>query len=145
MKLQPMIAKLLSLSLLAWAAPSIDLRDTSGALHKTSEWSASRAAVFFFVMTDCPVSNSYVPEMNRIRADYQSRGVATYAVMVENGESDDEIRKHVKEFGYGFPVLLDPQKRLARMTGAKVVPEVAVLSPAGEVRYLGRIDNRVED
>jgi hypothetical protein len=31
------------------------------------------------------------------------------------------------------------------MTGANVTPEVAVLSSAGEVLYLGRIDNRIED
>ena len=44
-----------------------------------------------------------------------------------------------------FPVLNDPRLTLPRFTGAKVTPEVAILSPAGEVLYLGRIDNKVED
>jgi len=41
--------------------------------------------------------------------------------------------------------LNDPRLTLARFTGAKVTPEVAILSPAGEILYLGRIDNKVED
>ena len=42
-------------------------------------------------------------------------------------------------------MLLDPQQILSRYTGATITPEVAVLSGGGELLYLGRIDNRVED
>jgi hypothetical protein len=34
---------------------------------------------------------------------------------------------------------------LATFTGATTVPEAAVLSPRGDLLYLGRIDNRLED
>jgi hypothetical protein len=55
------------------------------------------------------------------------------------------VRKHVKEFAYTFPYLLDPKESLAAFTGATTTPEAAVLSPAGDLLYLGRIDNRLED
>jgi mono/diheme cytochrome c family protein len=42
--------------------------------------------------------------------------------------------------GLPFPVLLDRRRQLARFAGAKSTPEVAVLSPAGEVLYRGRVD-----
>jgi hypothetical protein len=83
--------------------------------------------------------------MNRMRGVYESRGVAFYAVQSDNTVSDGVVQKYAQEFGYGFPVLNDPRLTLARFTGAKVTPEVAILSPAGEVLYLGRIDNKVED
>jgi peroxiredoxin len=139
------IAALFAASLLAAGLPPFELRDTSGAVHRPAEWRDKRAVVLFFVMTDCPLANGYVPEMNRIRADYVAKGVAVYAVQTDNTISDADVRKYAQDFGYTFPVLHDPRLTLARFTSATVSPEVAVLSPAGEVLYLGRIDNKVED
>src|SRR5438552_13725603 len=121
------------------------LRDTAGAIHDQTEWTKSRAAVLFFTTTDCPVSNSYVPEMNRIRADYAGRNIAFYAVQTDTTIPETEVRKHAAEFGFTFPVLLDPKQSLVRLAGATATPEAAVLSREGKVLYLGRIDNRVAD
>jgi peroxiredoxin len=121
------------------------LKDTNGAVHTPGEWRAKRAVVLFFTMTDCPLANGYVPEMNRMRASYESKGVAFYAVQADNTVSDAAARNYAQEFGYTFPMLNDPRQILARLTGAKVTPEVAVLSSNGQVLYLGRIDNKVED
>jgi peroxiredoxin len=122
-----------------------ELRDTNGAVHTAEEWKNKRAVVLFFTMTDCPLANGYVPEMNRLRTTYGPQGVAFYAVQSDNTVSDAAARKYAQEFQYSFPMLNDPRLTLARMTGAKVSPEVAVLSSSGEVLYLGRIDNKVED
>ena len=121
------------------------LRDTAGAIHDQTEWTKSRAVVLFFTTIDCPLSNSYVPEMNRIRADYTKRGVAFYAVQTDTTIPDAEVRKHATEFGFTFPVLLDPKQLLVRLAGATATPEAAVLSSDGQILYLGRIDNRVVD
>jgi peroxiredoxin len=131
--------------LMAANLPQFELRDTSGASHRPTEWRDKRAVVLFFVMTDCPLANGYVPEMNRIRADYAAKGVAVYAVQTDNTISDADVRKYAKDFGYTFPMLKDPKLMLARFTGATVSPEAAVLSASGELLYLGRIDNKVED
>jgi len=122
-----------------------DLADTTGSRHTADEWRAKKAVVLFFTMTDCPLANGYVPEMNRLRASYGPQGVAFYAVQVDNTASDAAVKKYAQEFAYTFPMLNDPRLTLARLTGAKVTPEVAVLSSNGEVLYLGRVDNKVED
>jgi len=127
------------------ASPQFDLRDTAGATHTAREWRDKKAVVVFFVMTDCPLSNGYVPEINRIAAEYGKRGVAVYAAHSDPFVGDAEVRRHTEEFGYTFPVLLDSKLTLARASGATTVPEVAVFSAAGELQYLGRIDNRMED
>ncbi|MBZ5723780.1 MAG: thioredoxin family protein [Acidobacteriia bacterium] len=142
-------ALLLAVSGLAAAAdtppPEFSLTDTAGRVHTPAEWSGRRAIVLLFLSTDCPLSNGYVPELNRIAHDYSGRGVAFYAVQGDATVSADEVRRHVKEFGYTFPYLFDPQESLAAYTGATTTPEAAVLSPRGELLYLGRIDNRLED
>jgi peroxiredoxin len=130
---------------LVLAAPQLTLRDTDGAVHRQNEWAKARAIVIFFTTTDCPLSNNYVPEMNRIQKGYADRNVSFYAVQTDTTIPDAEVRSHAKDFGFAFPILLDPQQILVRRAGATVTPEVAVLSAKGEVLYLGRIDNRIED
>jgi peroxiredoxin len=125
-------------------APKFSLADSAGVTHTDAEWRAAKAAVLFFIAADCPISNGYVPEMNRIAHDYASRGVRVYAVMADTSTPLADVRKHAKEYGFTFPVLLDLKQILVRFTGASVTPQAAVVSTGGSLMYLGRIDNRVE-
>jgi peroxiredoxin len=137
--------------LLLWGAaafagvPQLHLRDTRGAVHTNAEWSSAKAILLFFVTTDCPVANSYVPEMNRVRDAYAARGVVVWAVEAETTTADPVVAKYAADYHYGFPLLLDPRQELVNLSGATITPQAAVLAPDGRVLYLGRIDNRVED
>jgi thiol-disulfide isomerase/thioredoxin len=123
----------------------MSLADSEGQVHTSAEWVGKRAVVLLFVTTDCPLSNGYVPEFNRLQRSYAQKGIIFYAVQGDATIAAGEVRKHVKEFGYGFPYLIDPQESLANFTGATTTPEAAVLSPKGDLLYMGRIDNRLED
>jgi hypothetical protein len=136
---------LLATAALAHPALQFNLRDTEGISHTPLEWAQARAVVLFFVTTDCPLSNGYAPEMNRIQQAYAPRGVLFYAVQGDTTIPDAEVRRHARDYAYRFPALLDPLLVLARHSGASVTPEAVALSPEGVVLYLGRIDNRVED
>ena len=127
------------------SVPSLHLRDTRSVAHSPEEWNGKKAIVVFFTTTDCPLSNNDVPEMNRTRRDYESRGVAFYAVQADTTIAEAEVLQHAKEYQFTFPVLFDPHQILAKMTGATTIPSAAVLTPDGTLLYLGRIDNRVED
>jgi thiol-disulfide isomerase/thioredoxin len=136
---------LVAMSALAHPALQFALHDTEGVEHTPAEWAQAHAVVLYFVTTDCPLSNGYAPEMNRIEEAYAPRGVLFYAVQGDTTIPVDEVRRHAREYGYRFPALLDPRQVLARHTGATVTPEAVVLAPEGAVLYLGRIDNKVED
>lgn len=137
---------ILVLSLVVGAAQfQFALRDVDGVEHRQSEWNNKRAVVVFFKTIDCPLSNGYVPEMNRIRQDYSNRGIGFYAVEADTTLSVTDVRRHAKDFAFTFPVLIDKQQVLVRLARATTTPEVAVFSNTGKVLYLGRIDNRVED
>src|SRR5215475_8267574 len=53
--------------------------------------------------------------------------------------------RHARDYGFDFPVLLDPAQTLANQTGVTLTPTAVILSPAGELLYRGRIDNRYLD
>jgi peroxiredoxin len=131
--------------LFAAAAPHFALRDTRGAVHTAAEWTQAKATVVLFVTIDCPIGNSYVPELNRIHDAYASRGVTMWAVQADPSVPDAAVAKYAADFHYGFPLLLDPAQTLVKQAGATITPQAAIFSPEGKLLYLGRIDNRVED
>ena len=123
----------------------IAVRSVSGAVVKPLHADDRKATVLLFIAHDCPVSNSYAPEINRICKQYTSHKVGFYVVYVEADLTAAEARKHVHDYGYVCPALLDPQHRLVTLAGATVTPEAAVFAPDGRRIYLGRIDNQYAD
>lgn len=101
--------------------------------------------VLFFLASDCPVSNRYVPEMRRIEQEFRSRGVAFWYVYPNVTETVATIRAHQAAFTHASEPLIDPQRQLVSLAGVQVTPEAAVLQITGvtlHAVYVGRIDNR---
>ena len=100
-----------------------------------------KAVVLLFVARDCPVSNSYAPEIERIIARYTPRKVAFTLVYPDPVTSLAAARQHAKDYGYTCPLLLDPAHKLVHKSGVTVTPEAAVFAPSGKLLYRGRIDD----
>jgi hypothetical protein len=98
------------------------------------------ASVLIFYWQDCPVSNSYAPELNHIYTSHTN--FAFYIVQVDPGLTPAAAREHARQFGLRVPVLLDPQHRLVNLAKATVTPEAFVFGKNGEILYHGRIDDR---
>lgn len=118
------------------------IKDVQGASHQPLAAAGQKATVMFFVMSECPIANSYAPEINRIVAAYATRGVRSYVVYVEDDLSVAAARQHAQDHEFKFPVLLDPGHQLVKFARVTVSPEVAVLAPDNTVLYRGRIDDR---
>lgn len=101
-----------------------------------------KAACLLFVGTDCPLANAYALEIARLAKDYGPKGVSFAVVYPLPDLKPDAARKHAKEYAFPCPAVLDADLALAKRLGATVTPEAVVLSPAGEVLYRGRIDDR---
>ena len=140
-----MLEKFLIATFFFSSVPQFQLRDTQGATHTAAEWAGRKAVLLYFVTVDCPVANSYVPEMNRLREAYAGRGVAFFAVQADPSVPEAGVVRYARDYRYSFPLLLDPAQTLVRHTNATVTPQAAVLSPEGKLLYLGPVDNRVED
>lgn len=106
--------------------------------------SHGKVAVLIFVRTDCPISNRYAPLIQEMSAKYRKEA-AFWLVFPDKAESADKIRAYEKEYGYTLQALRDPERALAKRSGARVTPEAAVFSAKGELVYHGRIDNLYQD
>jgi thiol-disulfide isomerase/thioredoxin len=100
------------------------------------------AEVLFFVTHDCPISNFYAPEIQRICTEYGSKGVSCALVYVDSQMDTAAVRKHLADFGYkGIPAILDTKHKVVDAAGAKVTPEAILVGHDGNILYSGRIDN----
>ena len=99
------------------------------------------ASVFIFSSVDCPVSNRYAPEVRRLKAEFANQGARFWLVYPNPAETPDAIRQHLKDFGYDFDALRDPEHRLVDLTQASVTPEAAVFA-SGSRPGLSRPDRR---
>jgi thiol-disulfide isomerase/thioredoxin len=96
--------------------------------------------VYVFTTTDCPISNRYAPEIQRLAGKFggDAKFVLVYPVVTDSPEL---IAAHHKKFGYALEYQRDAGQQLVKRIGVSVTPEVAVMKGTS-VLYRGRIDDR---
>lgn len=128
----------------------LTLSDVNLATHMPLLVEPGRVHVLIFVTQDCPIANSYAPEISRIRALYAASPVHFFVVHTDPSISVNQARQHAKDYGHECTVLLDPHHRLVGAVSATVSPEAVVIvnkdpgassSQTYAVHYQGRIDN----
>jgi len=126
---------------LVLSAGSLSIQDVNGVTRFPLN-PDGKASVLFFITTDCPISNSYAPEIQRICSEYGPKKISCDLIYVDPDLTTAEVKKHVKDFGYtNVPAILDSSQKLVHAAGATITPEAAIVGPAGQVLYRGRIDN----
>lgn len=125
----------------AFAGQSSDpvFNDLDGTPRRPLEVGSKAATVLIFYWHDCPVCNSYAPEINRIFLSYTN--FAFYIVQVDPDLTLAAAKAHARAYQLRPPVLLDPQHRLVRIAKATVTPEAIVLGKNAKELYRGRIDD----
>jgi thiol-disulfide isomerase/thioredoxin len=140
------VPAVLALAAAARGAP-VQILDVDG--HRLNPFEpVGKANVIFFVATDCPISNSYAPEIQRVCREYGPRGVGC-SLMYEDVDTvssgtrlDDAVRRHLEEYRYAdIPAVVDRSRTIAKHAQASITPQAVVVDRAGEIRYRGRIDN----
>lgn len=142
---------LVVMALCSWAAGAAEPRDVihvidlAGREQTPLHQPDHAATLLVFVLTDCPISNAYAPEIQRITAEYSTRDVATFVVYADARLTSTAAQHHAADYGYQGSMICDADKRLAAAVDARVAPEAVVLSRRGQVLYRGRIDDWYAD
>jgi hypothetical protein len=125
-------------------AQPVQVRDLDGRSWLLLAPAPEQFDLVFFISTECPISNRYVPEIKRICVEYASKGVRCFAVYPDDTES--AARRHRQEYELPPSIVgvADNEHRLVRAAAPRVTPEAALYSAAGRV-YRGRIDDLYVD
>ena len=128
------------------SAPGFTLTTLDGQTFSLSEAAkAHKAVVVMFIATKCPYSNAYNDRMRDMAAAYDKRGVLFAGINSNKTEPAQEVRDHAKKHGLTFPLMKDPDNKVADLYEARHTPEIYVVDPLGKLRYHGRIDENYED
>jgi hypothetical protein len=126
----------------ALSSPIIaQVRDLDG--HRLMPFDpAGKAQVIFFIASDCPISNAYAPEIQRVCRAFEPKGVSCLIAYEDERIDASAVKDHLESFGYrGVPATVDTSRMLAIRARASITPQATVVDAHGQIRYRGRIDN----
>jgi peroxiredoxin len=128
------------------AAPDFQLNTLDGkAFSLSSAAKAHKAVVVMFISTQCPYSNAYNDQMRDLARAYSGRGVLFVGINSNKTEDTTDAIAHAKAHGHAFPIVKDPNNKVADLYDARRTPEVYVLDSDGKLRYHGRISEDHEN
>jgi peroxiredoxin len=162
------LGAIVAISLASWAqqthpilaigssAPDFELPGVDGAIHKLSDYSASRVLVVIFTCNHCPIAQMYERRIAQLNADYKDRGVSVVAIepndpqaiRIDELDSSDisdsleemKVRAECKHLSY--PYLYDGETQsVTNAYGPQATPHAFVFDSDRRLRYEGRVDN----
>lgn len=130
--------------LIGWAVPVLTVAaPVSGPdLMKGGELSVepgAKGTVLVFLSARCPCSNSHVPVLTQLAAEYREFNFV--AVHSNADEPMEEAKKYFSALQLPFPVIRDHELKLANEFRALKTPHAFILSPSGQILYKGGITN----
>lgn len=116
-----------------------DIGGTSHTLYKLSE--EKSATVVLFLATQCPIATDYAERIVALVETYHEKGVQFVGINSNKQEKVEEIAEYSEKHGFEFPMLKDPENKIADYFGARRTPEVFLLDTGHLLRYAGAFDN----
>jgi hypothetical protein len=104
--------------------------------------SPSKIVVLVFISSECPISNKFAPELERLAHKFATNDVSFNLVYPNASDSKSKILEHRREYHLTAPYLRDPKHELVKAAGVTVTPEAAVFDSARELVYRGRINDQ---
>lgn len=127
------------------AAPHFSLTALDGKPFSLAEATKGNSlVVLMFISTQCPYSNAYNDRMRDMAAVYAKKGVLFVGINSNKTETVQDAAAHAKKNGHTFPIVKDPDNKVADLYDARRTPEVYIIDKEGKLRYHGRIDENYE-
>jgi peroxiredoxin len=121
--------------LLGVAAPDFTLKATSGTNFRLAEY-RGQVVVLAFWGSNCGQCGEQLAAVSRLVNTYESAGLAALAVNV-----DDDVAaaaRFAAEHPVSYPMLLDPEKQVARAYRVDNLPMLLLVDRGGTIRWAAR-------
>lgn len=114
------------------AALPLSLQDMQGNTHTLKGYRGQVVLVNFWA-TWCEPCRQEMPSIQRLREKFTGKPFVALAVNLDEPEA--RVRQFLKQTGLELPILLDPNKKVAREWGVRLLPVTYIIGRDGRVRY----------
>lgn len=128
-------------------APDFELLDTvSNKTLSLQQLKGEKGTVVMFICNHCPFVIHVNPEISKLGASYQKKGVNFIAISsnaIENYPQDapDLMTKVAQQEAYSFPYLYDKTQEVAKAYDAACTPDFYLFDTDLELVYRGQLDD----
>lgn len=118
------------------------LVDYRGEERTLAELAGGKPTVVVFVGTECPLARLYGPRVAALAEEYGPKGVHFVGIDSNLQDSLTKVAAFARQCGIAFPILMDPDGRVADLFTATRSPEAFLLDGRRVICYHGRIDDQ---
>jgi len=131
-------------------ATDFKLKSVDGKMYSMSDYKDAKGFIVVFTCNHCPFAVKYEDRVIELAKKYKSKGYVLLAInpndpSVVPDDSFDKMKERAKEKGFTFPYLFDEGQKVFPQYGATKTPHVFLLDKNLIVKYIGAIDDNVED
>ena len=112
--------------------PAFVLKDLEGVEHRLADFQGKVVLVNFWA-TWCAPCRDEMPSIQDLRSQLKGKPFAVVAINLDEPES--RVRKFLTQWKVDLPVLLDPDRKVAREWNARILPATYIIGPDGRIRY----------
>jgi peroxiredoxin len=112
--------------------PPLALKDLDGRQHRLVDYRGKVVLINFWA-TWCGPCREEMPSIQELKNKLAGRPFVVLAVNLDEPES--RIRKFLTQMKLDFPILLDPDRKVAKGWNARILPATFIVGPDGRVRY----------
>jgi peroxiredoxin len=116
-------------------APDFALRSPGGPNQRLSEYRGQVVALTFFG-SRCGQCGAQLTSLSRLLDTYQSAGLSALAVNVDDNQK--AAGEFIAAHRTSVPMLLDPEKGVAKAYRIDFLPMLLIIDRAGRIRYVHR-------
>lgn len=131
-------------------APDFELKDADGKTHKLSDYKG-KWVVLEWMNYKCPYVKKHYDasqkNLQKMQAEYTDKGIVWLSICSsaegkQGYMTPDDANKALAEHGAKpTALLLDADGAVGKLYGARVTPEIRIVSPRGQIAYTGGIDD----
>jgi peroxiredoxin len=131
-------------------ATDFKLKSVDGKTYSLSDYKDAKGFIVIFTCNHCPFAVKYEDRINDLAKKYKSKGYILVAInpndpIAQPDDNFDLMKVRAKEKGFVFPYLFDEGQKIYPQYGATKTPHAFLLDKNLIVKYIGAIDDNVDD
>lgn len=131
-------------------ATDFKLKSVDNKYYSMADYKDAKGFIVVFTCNHCPFAVKYEDRIIDLAKKYKSKGYVLLAInpndpVAQPDDSFEKMQVRAKEKKFSFPYLFDEGQKIYPQYGATKTPHVFLLDKNKVVKYIGAIDDNVED